>query len=537
MNMPSTCEEVPMSSQKVGTLAIDLGNSTTVVAFQGEQDRAPSLIDLPPISSLKGQIPSLLCYRNGDPKRLLIGQQVLDLGLSGELSPNLVSDFKRWIGAPIPSEAHKTSLLPEEAGEIFIREIWQKIPSYLKVKRLVLTAPVETYRAYRAWLHKVCSTLPVDEIALLDESTAAAMGADLSPGSKLLVVDIGASTIDLSLVALEGGEGRPEPIAQLLRFNGQDLEGQSNQVLRCAKVLGKAGIRLGGRDFDRWIANYLFPECPITESLLNAAERLKCRLSNNDVQDTDILFEAYRGQSDSNSKNLYLSRRQLEKLLTEKGFLSVLTELLNQTLARGRANGCSLQNLKGVVAVGGGARIPLLRRWLKENIKPAQLITPPPIEAVAIGALKLTPGVEVKDVLQRGVSLRCWEQRSGRHIWHPLFMPGQTWPTRNAFEIILAASKVNQKEIELVIGEPDVTGAHEVVYIEGIPTVKQKNNESRVNSWQERPETILLNPPGQPGQDCVLLKFSITDDSKLQMQGVDLRSGKMLQNKVLGPVR
>ena len=32
-----------------------------------------------------------------------------------------------------------------------------------------------------------------------------------------------------------------------------------------------------------------------------------------------------------------------------------------------RANDCKLQDIHGVVAVGGGARIPLLRKWLKEH--------------------------------------------------------------------------------------------------------------------------------------------------------------------------
>ena len=78
-----------------------------------------------------------------------------------------------------------------------------------------LTTPVETYRAYRTWIHTVCLSLPVKEIALVDEPTAAAMGAGVPPGAKLLVVDIGGGTIDLSLVGLEGGEGKAAPIAQL----------------------------------------------------------------------------------------------------------------------------------------------------------------------------------------------------------------------------------------------------------------------------------------------------------------------------------
>ena len=69
------------------------------------------------------------------------------------------------------------------------------------------------------------------------------MGAGLEPGSTLLVLDFGGSTIDMSIVALEGGEGQASPIAQLVRFDGNNLEGKSTQVLRTAKVLGKSGIR------------------------------------------------------------------------------------------------------------------------------------------------------------------------------------------------------------------------------------------------------------------------------------------------------
>ena len=49
----------------------------------------------------------------------------------------------------------------------------------------------------------------MEEVALVDEPTAAAIGCGLRPGSRVLVVDLGGGTIDLSLVALEGGKGEP----------------------------------------------------------------------------------------------------------------------------------------------------------------------------------------------------------------------------------------------------------------------------------------------------------------------------------------
>jgi molecular chaperone DnaK (HSP70) len=201
---------------------------------------------------------------------------VLEAGLAMHEGPELHRDFKRLIGAGLPAAG--TLLSAEQAGALLLRRLWQALPRGLEPERLVLTAPVDTYRAYRQWLLQACAELPVAELALVDEPTAAAIGAGLPAGSKVLVVDFGGGTIDLSLVSLEGGEGRAAPIAQLLRFGGRDLA-NSAQTPRTARVIGKAGMPLGGRDLDRWIARQLCPDAPLTAGLLEVAERLKCELS------------------------------------------------------------------------------------------------------------------------------------------------------------------------------------------------------------------------------------------------------------------
>ncbi len=522
--------------KQLGTLAIDLGNSTTVVAFQGQSDDEPRLLDLPPITRSKGEIPTLV-WKNGQKMPyLLIGEQVNQLNLIDRDYKNVASDFKRWIGAPHSSELNTSNVLPEEAGKLLIHKIWELIPPEITIKRLVLTAPVETYRNYRSWLNKVCADFSVDEIALVDEPTAAAMGAGLEPGTKLLVIDIGGSTIDMSLVALEGGEGKADPIAQLVRFEGESLEDKGNQILRCAKVLGKAGQRIGGRDLDRWIANYLFPNAPLTELLLNKSEKLKCRLSDFAIDPSTVLTESIKMQELSETIDLKLSRIELEKLLIERGFLKCLNSVLEKTLANGRANGCELKSLKNVVLVGGGARIPLVRDWLKNQINPIPLLTPPPIEAVVKGALSLTPGVKIRDVLQRGASLRCWDQKRNKHIWHPIFVAGQPWPTTKPFEIVLASSKVNQTELEIKISEPEIEGINEVIYVKGIPTVKSASNEIKLTEWPGKSISIDLNPPGQLGEDCLRLKFKIDNQANLIVEGIDLRNNKEIEPILLGKI-
>ncbi len=523
-----------------GTLAIDLGSTTTVVAFQGENQLNVELLELPSICRAPGEVPSLIWKSSvaGEPS-FLFGQEVKNLALDDNKEKALISDFKRWIGAPKNLVPENFVLPPEEAGELLIKEIWKRIPPELEVKKLVLSAPVESYKKYREWLHSVCSDLNVKEIALVDEPTAAAFGAGLPGGSKLLVVDIGGSTIDMSMVLLEGGEGEAEPIAQLIRFGGEDLEGKSKQIIRGAKVLGKAGLRLGGRDFDRWILDYLHPDSPQSELLLNTAETLKCRLSDIKINKNQKLTEEISIESQEEPIKFGLRRIELEDLLKEKGLFKSISKLLEQTLARGRANGCEIEDLTGVVIVGGGSQIPSIKNCLVEKVGKDKLLVPPPIEAVAIGALKLTPGVMVRDVLNRGVSLRYWDLKTNQHNWHPLFFSGQPWPTIKPLEIIISANTKSQLEVELIIADNEMNQIQEIIYENGIPVIKDNQTTQLTNilPWEIDPIMVKLDQPGEIGSDCLKVQFSINESCQLYLEAFDLRSKNKVIQKTIGSLR
>lgn len=519
-----------------GTLAIDLGSSTTVVVFQKENGQPPELLDLPPISRAIGEIPSLIWKSSEKEESYLIGQQIIDLNLINEKENNLSQDFKRWIGSTEIEPIYDSKITPEKAGEILIHSIWEKVSQKVNIKRLVLTAPVDTYREYRTWLVNVCNSLEVKEIALVDEPTAAAMGAGLEPGSTLLVLDFGGSTIDMSIVALEGGEGQASPIAQLVRFDGNNLEGKSTQVLRTAKVLGKSGLRLGGKDIDRWIFHHLLPEENPTNSILRKAEELKCELSNTNIKETLVITKK-ANNIQNEEKFLKLSKKGLEELLIEKGLLKSIEKLFIQTINSAKRNSFELKDLDSVVLVGGGSRIPLIKNYLSDICNSIPFLTPPPIEAIALGALHLTPGVQIKDVLNKGVSLRCWNKKNEKHIWHPLFLAGQTWPTNKPLEIILAASINSQLSIDLIIGEPQEEGSNEIIYTNGLPTLKTIESKDKIKKITNTIISIPVDPPGEIGQDCIKLIFNINDNCQLEVEGVDLRNNKDITKQNLGEIR
>ena len=536
-----------------GTLAIDLGSSSTVVAFQ-EPGQPPCLLTIEPFALGEPPVvPSVIWLADAAAGLPLIGRQVLEAGLLHRGGAALHRDFKRAIGGQRQGDPGGTgpdqgraaqagmgpgaqtlpanTLSPEQAGSLLLQRIWRQLPAGIEPDRLVLTAPIDGYRDYRRWLATASEALAVAEVALVDEPTAAAIGAGLPPGSRVLVVDLGGGTMDLSLVALEGGEGRPAPIAQLLRFAGRNLD-QSRQALRLARVLGKAGLALGGRDIDHWIAEVLCPGQGRNPGLLEVVERMKCSLSSQEQALGLWLPGPTRPQE------LRLSRPQLDRLLQEKGFVELLDDLLETVLASARAQGVALKDVDAILPVGGTSQLPSVRHWLQSRCAGVPLRDQRPIEAVALGALGLTPGVTVQDLLSHGLSLRCWDRRSREHRWHPLFSAGQGWPSERPFELVLACSQDGQRALELVLGEPRPEQRSEVVFEAGLPRLRRRPaGEAPVDPWPEPPAPVLLDPPGQAGVDRLKLRFSIDSTGDLRLEGDDLLTGLPLTQRRLGRVR
>jgi molecular chaperone DnaK (HSP70) len=265
---------------------------------------------------------------------------------------------------------------------------------------------------------------------------------------------------------------------------------------------------------------------------LGAAEVLKRQLS-----DRDDAFQIHTPAAGP-PLELRLSRLGLERLLEERGVPQVLEEALAAMGSAARRAGFELNQLDAVLPVGGGSRIPWFRRFLSERLPGVPLRDERPVEAVAMGALALTPGVRLQDVLSRGVSLRVWDQRSRCHRWHPLFLPGQPWPTSQPLELVLACGATPQSSLELVLGEPLLEERTEVVFEGGLPVIRSRAaGAPSVRPWSQPPVTLSLSPPGATGTDRLRLRFSINSHGELRVEGEDLLLGAPLPAQVLGPVR
>ena len=510
-----------MKENLSGTLAIDLGNTNTVVAFQGQKDTHSVLIEIPNITSSPGVIPTALWYE--EPSNILkIGISALEMRYSSKSDLFFHSNFKRLIGNPIEKINQKNILKPAESGEKFFKFLWANIPKKYEIKRLVLTAPIDTYKGYREWLVKLSSELFVDEIALVDEPTAASLGINVPFGSKIMTLDIGGSTIDMNIVKIEGGEGKSGPIAELLKFKGNDVSLISKQKIRCAEIISKTGSKIGGKDIDQWIVDYFIPENKYPINLLKA-EEIKCKLSSSKVKyedkyPTKFLVEEYK------EKEYFLSKEIFEKIIIEKNLLNHLNSLLKDLLNEARGKFCTVDDLSVIILVGGGCQIPLVKEWITKKIPKIQIKSPPPIESIALGALALTPGVKIKDILTKGLSIRLFNKRVQKHFWHPIFFKGQTWPTENPYKLILQPSNDNQKIFEIIIGETKREREYDVIFENGLPKLSEFQSEEEIIRWDKESLKVTLKNESKIGEDNLTLFFKINEKAYLLVQCFDIKN-------------
>ncbi len=519
-------------------IAIDFGTSNTVITRWNPASQQAETLKLPGLTVQLGQnpplIPSLVYVENADREKILIGQQVRDKGLDLKNNPRFFRSFKRGIGTDIqgflPELDHKIITF-EQVGKWFLNEIITNLKtSYPEVgESLVLTVPVDSFEAYRNWLGEVGKSLPVEQIRMIDEPTAAALGYGLADKQILLVIDFGGGTLDLSVVQLDSTTAK-KPMGFILKWGQKSLGESSTQRAKTARVLAKAGQNLGGTDIDNWLVDYFvtnqgLPKTPITTRL---AEKLKIQLSLQKEAS-----EAFFDDESLESYELELDRNKFEEILTEHKFFEQLDEAMNQVLQQSRRQGVEVANIDAVLLVGGTVQIPSVQSWVEKYFDRNKIRCEQPFEAIARGALQITQGIEVKDFLYHSYGIRYWDRRQNAHNWHPIIKAGQAYPMSEAVELVLGASVANQPSIELILGElGSETGGTEV-YFDGdrLVTRSLANGQKSVQALNDKEggrSIAKLTPAGFPGSDRIKVFFRVDDRRFLLMTVEDLLTNETL---------
>ncbi|MEC4991568.1 MAG: Hsp70 family protein, partial [Oscillatoria sp. PMC 1068.18] len=513
------------------TIAIDFGTSNTVIARWNAATQEAETLSLPGISQQIAKnpplIPSLAYVEDASVGEVIIGQKVRDRGLDLADDPRFFRSFKRGIGTEIQGflpELDAKTVTFEQVGEWYLTEIITQLQTQAASDSLFLTVPVDSFEAYRRWLTKICQSLPVTQVRILDEPTAAALGY-ASLGEVLLVVDFGGGTLDLSLVRLDlGTKNQQKPTGFILKWGEKILGENSRQRPKTARVLAKAGANLGGSDLDNWLVDYFaekqgLPKSPLT---LRLAERLKIKLSEqkqaSEVYFNDETLETYE---------LELNRDGFAQILQERQFFEQLDGLMTTVLQQGRRQGIETADIDAVLLVGGTVQIPAVQAWVEQYFDVKRVKCQKPFEAIAHGALQLAQGFQLKDFLYHSYGIRYWNHRQKAHSWHPIVKSGQPYPMPNPIELKLGASVENQPSIELIIGELGAENAATEVYFDGSRLITRTVNtgSTTVQALNDRDgaRTIAqLTPLGHPGSDRVKVSFWVDEQRSLRINVEDL---------------
>ncbi|WP_193196910.1 Hsp70 family protein [Nostoc sp. MG11] len=526
-------------------IAIDFGTSNTVITRWNPVTQQPETLNLPGLSIQQSLnpplIPSLVYVEEATQGKVLVGQQVRDRGFDLKGETRFFRSFKRGIGADIQGflpELDGQIITFEQVGQWFLTKIIEQlVPLQGGLDSIVLTVPVDSFEAYRHWLGKVCQSLPVEQVRMLDEPTAAALGYGLADQEILLVIDFGGGTLDLSLVQLaQGMQANTKPLGFILKWGNKSKAFDSKQKVKTARVLAKAGQNLGGTDIDNWLVDYFAKTQGLAVSPLTMrlAEKVKIQLSTqnqaSEVYFDDETFESYE---------LELNRDTLENILKEHAFFDLLDESMTTLLQQARRQGIELADINAVLLVGGTVQLPAVQTWVKQYFQPEKIRCERPFEAIAQGALQLAQGIEIKDFLYHSYGVRYWDRRKGHHKWHPIIKAGQAYPMSQPMELVLGASLENQPSIELIMGELGADTGNTEVYFDGdrLITRRSDNGETTVRPLndQEGARTIAqLTPTGHPGSDRIKILFQVDEQRFLRITVEDLLTNNtLLENQLV----
>jgi molecular chaperone DnaK (HSP70) len=544
--------------------AIDFGTSNTVIARikdfaeDGSKRGEVETVKLAGLSSLvlgnPPLIPSLVYVQDAQTSQVLIGQEVRDRGFDIQLDQaesRFFRSFKRAIGNPAPGfvpELDGQEVTFECVGGWFLRRLIEQLP---EVESIVFTVPVDSFEPYRQWLGGICDQqLSVKQVRLLDEPTAAALGYGMTRGDEtLLVIDFGGGTLDLSLVRLTlpqlqnavtpAGTKQKSPLGFLLKWGDRTASSLTKlqSKSQTAKVLAKVGQNLGGIDIDHWLVDYFHHSQAVAKSslLTRLAEKIKIELSNSE-QASEVLFD----DETLNSYELQLNRVEFDRILEQHQFFENLDAALGQIRQQAQRQNVELEQIDGVLLVGGTAQIPAVQNWALRHF-PAKVKTDKPFEAIAHGAL--SQGWEVQDFLYHSYGVRYWDKRYKRHNWHTIIKSGQTYPLTEPVELVLGASVQDQPSIELIVGELGETNIE--VYFESdspqdasrlVTRVLDKNQVSvqPLNDRDGSRAIATLNPLGKPGSDRIKVLFTVDAQRTLRITVEDLLTNEFLtQNQAV----
>jgi len=362
--------QAPDPHQRRIAVGIDLGTTHSLVAAVRN-----GVAECLPDTDGRVILPSVVRYLPQGGRQIgheALAQQINDPG-------NTIASVKRLMGRGLADVSQPGKLpyaLVDAPGMVRVRTIdGEKTPVEVSAEILatlryraedtfnddlygaVITVPAYFDDAQRQATKDAAQLAGLNVLRLINEPTAAAIAYGLDNASEGIyaVYDLGGGTFDISILRLSKG------VFEVIATGGDSA--------------------LGGDDYDRALAEWMLKEAGLTAETPEDQARImaEARQAKEALSDEEIVTAEL--ELSSGAVDLSLNRDQFEACtvaLTARTMTAVRKVLRDAKLA--------VDEVQGVVLVGGSTRMPVIRRTVGEFFGRAPLTNLNPDEVVALGA-------------------------------------------------------------------------------------------------------------------------------------------------------
>src|SRR3989338_7896070 len=465
--------EQKSKAKKEKIIGIDLGTSNSAASVL--QAGKPTIIPSAEGTTAYGKaFPSVVAFTKDG--QMLVGEPARRQAVSNP--KGTITAAKRKMGKSFEYKINGKSYTPQQISAFILQ----------KIKKDVITVPAYFDDNQRQATKDAGTIAGLEVVRLVNEPTAASMayGLDKMGEHKILVFDLGGGTLDVTI--MEFGDGT---------FN----------------VLSTSGdTQLGGTDMDEFIVKWIIEEFKKQEGfdlnddstamqrIRESAEKAKIELSG--VMETEINIP-YITATNKGPKHLLLkiTRAKLEQLiepLIKRCIHPVLQALNDAKLKK--------ENIHKIILVGGPTRMPIIQKFIEENIgkKVERLVDP--MECVAMGAAiqgAILSG-DIKDIVLLDVTPLTLGIETLGEVMTPLIERNTTIPTKKSQIFSTASDFQNAVTIHALQGERPMA----------------KDNISLGNF------NLVGLPPAPRGVPQIEVTFDIDSNGIINVKAKDLGTGK-----------
>ena len=479
-------EESKMAKEKIIGIDLGTGNSAAAVLQAGR----PTLISSAEGASLYGKaFPSFVAFTKDG--QVLVGEPARRQAVSNP--EGTVYGAKRKMGTSHKYKIYGKEYTPQQISAFILQKIKKDTEEFLgeKINKAVITVPAYFDDNQRQATKDAGQIAGLEVVRIINEPTAAALAYGLDKQdkeAKILVFDLGAGTLDVTIMEL--GDG----IFQVKSTSGD--------------------TQLGVHDMDNAIMDYITKEFDkdhdfdlnedktAVQRVREAAEKAKIELST--VTETEINLPFIHGQQ---NLKLTLSRAKLEELIDP-----IVQRCKKPLLQAIKDSKLDTNKIDKIILVGGPTRMPVIKKFVEDLLGKKAERGIDPMECVAHGAA-IQGGVlggEVKDILLLDVTPLTLGIETLGGIRTPLIQRNTTIPTKKSQTFSTADDNQGAVTIHVLQGEREMAAD---------------------NKSMGRFDLVGI-PPAPRGVPQIEVSFDIDANGIIHVTAKDLGTGKEQNIKI-----